>query len=108
VLGDFREFLTKQNAMALAVGVIVGAAVGKVVSAIVDDLVMPIVGVLLPSGSWREAKIVLTRGVDAAGKPIENAILYGHLLGTLVDFTIVMLVVYILVRTVIRETPPAT
>ncbi|HEV7765075.1 MAG TPA: MscL family protein [Thermoanaerobaculia bacterium] len=107
MLGDFREFLTKQNAMALAIGVIVGAAVGKVVSAIVDDLIMPIVGVLLPSGSWRDAKIVLERSVDATGKPIENAILYGHLLGTLVDFTIVMFVVYLIVKAVIRETPPA-
>ena len=47
---DFREFLLKQNALALAVGVVIGAAVGKVVSAIVDDIIMPIVGLLLPGG----------------------------------------------------------
>jgi large conductance mechanosensitive channel len=105
VIGDFRTFLTKSNAMALAIGVIVGAAVGNVVSAIVSDLLMPIVGVLLPSGGWRDAKIILTHGMDAAGKPTENAILYGHLLGTIVDFVIIMTVVYIVVRTLIREAP---
>lgn len=103
MIAGFREFVTKQNAMALAVGVIIGAAVGKVVSAIVDDLVMPIVGLMLPSGDWREAKIVLSHGVDAAGKATENAIRYGHLIGTVIDFFIIMAVVYLLVRTVVRE-----
>jgi large conductance mechanosensitive channel len=107
MLGDFRTFLTKSNAMALAIGVIIGAAVGNVVSALVADLIMPIVGKLLPSGGWRDAKYVLTHGVDAAGKPTENAILYGHLLGTLVDFVIIMAIVYALVRTLVREAPPA-
>jgi hypothetical protein len=60
-LKEFREFLLKQNAFALAIGVVIGAAVGKVVSGIVDDLVMPIVGVLLPGGDWRNAAPSLGR-----------------------------------------------
>lgn len=107
MIRDFRGFLTKTNALALAIGVIVGAAVGKVVSALVDDLLMPVVGVLLPAGGWRDAKIVLTHSVDAAGKVTENAILYGHLLGTIVDFAIIAFVVYLLVSTLVREAPPA-
>jgi large conductance mechanosensitive channel len=59
-LKEFREFLLKQNAFALAIGVIIGSAVGKVVSGIVDDLVMPIVGVILPGGDWRNAQLQLT------------------------------------------------
>jgi large conductance mechanosensitive channel len=107
MIRDFQGFLTRINAMAMAIGVIIGLAVGKVVSALVDDLLMPIVGVLLPSGGWRDAKYVLTSGKDAAGKVTENAILYGHLLGTIVDFLIVAFVVYLLVRTLVREAPPA-
>ena len=103
MIAGFREFLTKQNALALAIGVIVGAAIGKVVSAIVDDLIMPIIGTLLPSGDWRQAKIVLSHGLDASGKVTENAILYGHLLGTLLDFFIVMFVAYVILRTLVRE-----
>jgi large conductance mechanosensitive channel len=106
MIGDFRGFLTKSNAMALAIGVIVGAAVGNVVSALVADLLMPIVGVLLPGGGWRDAKYVLTPA-DAALETTENAILYGHLLGTFIDFAIIMFVVYLLVRTLVREAPPA-
>lgn len=98
MLADFRAFVTKSNAMALAIGVISGAAVGNVVSALVADLVMPVIGLVLPSGSWREAKLVLSD---------QNAILYGHLLGTLVDFVLIMFVVWVLLRTLIREAPPA-
>lgn len=107
MISDFRGFLTNTNALALAVGVIVGATVGNVVSALVADLLMPLVGLLLPSGDWREAKVVLSRGMDAAGKPTESAILYGHLLGTIVDFVIIAFVVYLVVRTLIREAPAA-
>ena len=106
MIGDFRGFLTKSNAMALAIGVIAGAAVGNVVTALVSDLVMPIVGLFLPGGGWRDAKIVLSRGIDAAGKPTENAILYGHLLGTVIDFLIIMFIVYVLVKMLVREPAP--
>ena len=107
MFADFRAFITKSNAMALAIGVIAGAAVGNVVSALVADLIMPIVGGVLPSGDWRDAKIVLSTGVDSTGKVTENAILYGHLLGTIIDFVLIMLVVWALLRTLIKEPPPA-
>lgn len=102
VLGKFKEFLIKQNALALAVGVIIGAAVGKVVSGVVEDLIMPLVGVLIPGGEWRNAELVLS------GK---NAIKYGDFLGRVVDFTIIAAVVFLLVQTLLREKPgtaPAT
>ena len=65
MLADFRAFVTKSNAMALAIGVISGAAVGNVVSALVADLVMPVIGLVLPSGSWREAKLATRAGMGA-------------------------------------------
>lgn len=105
MLKDFRGFLTTSNALALAVGVIIGVAVGSVVSALVDDVIMPLVGLLLPSGSWREAKIVLTTTIDASGKVTENAILYGHFLGTLLDFVLIAFVVFLIVRAVLRPKP---
>ena len=95
---EFKDFLVKQNALALAVAVIIGAAIGKVVSSIVDDVINPILGLALPGGGWREAKIVLTRSTDATGKVVENAILYGHLLGALVDFIIIGLVIFMIIK----------
>jgi large conductance mechanosensitive channel len=97
VFTEFKAFLIKQNALALAVGVVIGSAVGKVVSGIVDDIFMPIVGVLLPGGEWRSAQFVLSGA---------NAIKYGDLIGRLIDFTIVSFVVFIVVKLLLKEPPP--
>jgi large conductance mechanosensitive channel len=86
---EFRDFLLKQNALALAIGVIIGAAVGKVVSGIVDDIIMPLIGVALPGGDWRNAQIQLSA---------QSAIKYGDLLGRLVDFVMVAAVVFFLAK----------
>jgi len=107
MISEFRGFLTKTNALALAVGVIIGAAVGNVVSAVVADLLMPIIGLLLPSGDWREAKLVLRAVKDANGKVTETAILYGNLLGTIIDFLIVSFIVFVIVKALIRPAADA-
>lgn len=91
---DFRAFLLKQNAFALAIGVIIGAAIGKVVSGIVDDIVMPIVGVVLPGGEWRTAQFTLSGN---------NAIKYGDLIGRIVDFIFIAAVVFFLARLFLEQ-----
>jgi large conductance mechanosensitive channel len=95
---EFREFLLKQNAFALAVGVIIGAAIGKVVSGIVEDVLMPTIGVVLPGGEWRNAQLTL------AG---QNAIKYGDLAGRFLDFFIVALVVFALTKLILEKPAPA-
>lgn len=105
MIGEFRGFLTKTNALALAIGVIIGAAVGNVVSGLAADILMPVIGYLLPKGDWREAKVVLTTVTDAAGKTSESAILYGHFIGTVVDFLVISLVVFLIVKALIKPAP---
>jgi large conductance mechanosensitive channel len=95
--GEFKEFLLKQNALALAVGVIVGAAMGRVVSGIVDDVIMPVVGLVLPGGDWRNAQVVLSGN---------NAIKYGDLAGRIIDFAIVAAVVFAILKLVLEKPPP--
>jgi large conductance mechanosensitive channel len=104
---EFREFLLKQNALALAVGVIVGAALGRLVTSLVSDLLMPVVSLGLPAGDWRAAKIVLAEAVGPDGKPVVNAINYGAFLGTVVDFVIVSFVVFLIVRQFLKPSPAA-
>jgi large conductance mechanosensitive channel len=102
MIKEFKEFLLKQNVVALAVAVIIGAAIGKVVSGLVDDLVMPVIGVLLPAGEWRSAQLLLSG---------TNAIKYGDFVGRVVDFVIVSFVIFLIIKTVLREKPkeaPAT
>src|SRR5436305_14838335 len=95
--GEFKEFLLKQNALALAVGVIIGAAMGRVVSGVVEDLSMPIVCLVAPGGDWRNAQVVLSGN---------NAITYGDLFGRIIDFVIVALVVFAILKVVLEKPPP--
>jgi len=105
MIAEFRGFLTKTNALALAVGVIVGAAVGNVVSALAADVLMPVIGLFLPGGDWRQAKYVLRTATDATGKISESAILYGHFLGTLIDFVVISFVVFLIVKALVKPVP---
>ncbi len=85
---EFKEFAIKGNAMDLAVGVIIGAAFGKIVSSLVADLVMPLIGLLMG-------------GVDFTGLQVqigEAVITYGVFLQSCVDFLIIALVLFLVVR----------
>jgi len=98
---EFREFLLKQNAFALAIGVVIGAAIGKVVSGIVEDVLMPVIGLALPGGEWRNAQLTLSG---------QNAIKYGDLAGRTVDFLLIAVVVFLLSKAVLEKpaAAPAT
>lgn len=94
VIAEFKAFLLKTNALALAVGVVIGAAIGKVVSSIVGDLIMPLVGLLTPGGDYK----TLTAGPNGEFK-------IGSFLGALVDFVAVAFVIFLIVKALIREKP---
>jgi large conductance mechanosensitive channel len=95
---DFKAFLLKQNALALAVAVVIGTALNKVVTAIVDDFIMPLVSAITPSGDWQKAKLVL--GPFAFG--------VGDFLGALLNFIIIGIVAWRLSKLVPAGPAPAT
>jgi len=84
VLKEFKEFINKGNVVDLAVAVVIGAAFGKIVSAMVSDMVMPLINAIVPQGDWRKWEAT----------PLHFRV--GDFLGTLVDFTIVAFVVFII------------
>jgi large conductance mechanosensitive channel len=104
---EFREFLFKQNALALAVGVIIGAAAGRVVTSLVSDMLMPVISLVMPHGDWQASKIVLSRTVGPDGKEVVNSINYGTFAGTVLDFVIVALVVFLIIRSIVKPAPAA-
>jgi large conductance mechanosensitive channel len=55
MLKDFKDFLLKQNVVALAIAVVVGTALNTLVKAIVDDFIMPIIVAIGPGGDWQKA-----------------------------------------------------
>lgn len=102
MIQEFRKFLLQTNALALAIGVIIGGAVGKVVSSLVADILMPVIGLLIPGGAWRELKLVLTTGPDGAAA---NAITYGQFLGAIIDFVIVAFCVFMITKALLKPAP---
>ena len=98
---DFKKFAFKGNVVDLAVGVIIGGAFGKIVTKLVEDLIMPIVGLALPSGDWRNAGVTLRHAVE----PKDNVVLkWGDFLGAVFDFLVVALVLFLIVSKLIEVT----
>jgi large conductance mechanosensitive channel len=105
VFAEFRAFLLKTNALALAIAVIIGVAAGAVVTSLVNDVIMPPIGMLLGNVDFSELKIVLQE--PTGGDPAtEVAIRYGAFLMTVVNFVIVAFIVFWASRMLIKE-PPA-
>jgi large conductance mechanosensitive channel len=90
---QFMDFLNKYGVIGLAIAFVMGAAVTKLVSALVADLIMPIIGALIPGGDWRTA--TLTIG--------SIKFMVGDFIGALIDFIIIALVIFLIVKTIIKE-----
>ena len=106
LIQEFREFAVKGNAIDLAVGVIVGGAFGKIVASLVDDVIMPPIGLLLGGVDFKNLFINLgsrayptLAAAKAAGAPTLN---YGNFLQTVVDFLIIVWIVFLMVRMINR------
>ena len=110
MLSEFRSFLLTTNAMALAIGVIIGAALGTVVTSLVEDIIMPPIGLLLGGVDFSEQKLVLRAAAN--GDPAtEVALRYGAFISALITFVIVAFIVWRLSKLFAREEgtsgPPA-
>jgi large conductance mechanosensitive channel len=102
-MGGFKAFLTKSNALALAIGVIIGASLGSVVTTLVNAIIMPPIGWALNGIDFVSIKTVL--GTNAKGE--EVAIGWGLFINALIVFIVVMLVVYLIAKLFIKDEPPA-
>ncbi len=104
MLSEFKGFLLKTNALALAIGVIIGAALGTVVTSLVEDIIMPPIGMALGGVDFADLKVVLKQatGGDAA---TEVAIRWGLFLNAVITFVIVAFVVWQISRMLIKEAP---
>ena len=89
MMKEFKEFAMKGNVMDLAVGVIIGAAFGKIVGSLVDNILMPIVGILMQGVNFATLTI----------KVGEAEIKYGLFIGAIIDFIIIALVMFMIIKT---------
>ena len=101
IIKDFKAFISRGNVVDMAVGVIIGGAFGKIVTSLVNDIIMPGIGKLTGGVDLAQLKVVLTPAVlDEAGAVVtpENAILYGNFLSTILDFLIIAVCIFLMVR----------
>ena len=100
---EFIAFAVKGNAMALAVGTIIGAAFSTITKSLTDDVIMPIVAIFMGGIDFSELKIVLPRlfgepVLDENGVEILNTLNYGNFISAVINFAILALVVFFLVK----------
>ena len=101
----FKKFITKGNVLDMAVGVVVGGSFSKIVNGLVNYIINPFVGIFIKGGSLDSIKTVITPEVlDEAGEVVtkEVAILWGTWLQTILDFLIVSLCIFTMVRIIVR------
>ena len=107
---EFKEFIMRGSVLDLAIGVIIGSAFGKIVSSLVNDVIMPPIGLLLGKVNFSELYINLS-GTDypslaaaqEAGAPTLN---YGLFLMSIIEFLIIALVIFLIVKQVNRMMKP--
>ncbi|HMQ68137.1 MAG TPA: large-conductance mechanosensitive channel protein MscL [Ignavibacteria bacterium] len=90
MLKEFKEFISKGNALDLAIGVIIGGAFGAIVTSIVSDILMPIIGVIMG-------------GIDFTGLSVtigSAEILYGKFIQAAINFLIIAFVLFMIIRTI--------
>lgn len=90
---EFTEFLKKYQVIGLAVAFIMGAASTALITALVNDLIMPVIAVLMPKGDWQ------TMPLEILGIKF----LIGHFLGAVINFVIIAVVVFLIVKFMMKE-----
>lgn len=103
IFTEFKEFISKGNVIDMAVGVIIGGAFTKIVNSVVSDLIMPALGPLTGNIDFAALKVVLAEAeLNDAGEVIkeELAIRYGVFLDALINFLLIALCVFAMVKVI--------
>ena len=93
--GEFKEFISRGSVIDLAVGVIIGGAFTSIVNSLVNDIIMPVIGWLFGGIDFTDLKIVITPGTEEVA---EAAIRYGNFIQNVVNFLLVALVIFMMIR----------
>lgn len=95
LLNEFKKFISRGNVVDMAVGVIMGSTFTKIVTSLVNDVMMPAIGMIIGGTSFENFKYVIEEATETTA---ESAIYYGKFIQTIVDFLLVAIVVFIIVK----------
>src|SRR5437660_6516878 len=104
MLKEFKEFAMRGNVLDMAIGIIIGVAFGKIVSSFVNDILMPPIGLLLGNVNFADLAITLREKTADHAAVLIN---YGAFINTLIDFLIISLAIFIVIKQVNRLMPQA-
>ena len=103
-IGEFKEFVMKGNVLDMAVGIIIGAAFGGIISSLVKDVIMPPIGMIMGGTNFADMFIALDgktyASLAAAQAVAAPTINYGLFINTIINFIIVALAIFVLIRQV--------
>lgn len=95
MVDEFKKFISRGNVMDMAVGIIIGTAFTAIVKSLVADIIMPFIGVILGGVNFKTLKIVIREATETVPG---LAITYGNFMQALIDFLLIALVVFFIVR----------
>ena len=111
VIQEFKKFALKGNVVDMAVGVIIGGAFGKIVTSLVNDIIMPPIGVLLGGANFSDLALKIQRevvevGADGVESIVKPEVLwkYGSFLQTCLDFMIIAVSIFVMIKVINRLT----
>ena len=97
LLEEFKKFINRGSVIELAVAVVVGTAFTKIVNSFVKDILMPLISIMIGDEGFENFKYVITEGDEVAGIA-ENAVYYGRFIQNSLDFLIVAVVVFAIIK----------
>jgi large conductance mechanosensitive channel len=92
---EFKEFAMRGNVVDMAIGIVIGGAFGKIVSSMVSDVIMPPIGLILGNVDFSKLTVVLREKTAAAEAVTIN---YGLFVNTLLNFVIVALAIFMVIK----------
>ena len=97
---EFKEFINKGNVLGLAVGVIIGGAFSTITTSLTNDVIMPIVSIFLGGVDFSSMSVVLPTFYAVAEDAAPNTLNYGSFISAVINFLILALVVFCIVKAV--------
>jgi large conductance mechanosensitive channel len=96
---DFKAFIAKGNVLDMAVGVVIGAAFGKIVTSLVNDIITPLIALIIGKGSLDTLVITLKEATETTTAITLNI---GTFVSTIIDFLVVSLCIFTVLRALIK------
>lgn len=100
LLKEFKVFISRGNVMDMAVGVVIATAFGKITSSLVNDLLLPLISWICGSRDMGALNVLVRPAEIVDGEVVKEAITlgFGNFVGTVIDFFLIALVVFLLLR----------